>query len=93
MKEIRKETLMKKRTQNNKRSSVQMFANEMKKIRQVGEEKGPIIIGITGATKSGKTWVTNVLADWLKIPASCIIRTDDYKKGPVEIVLDNGERV
>ena len=76
-----------------------MFANEMSKIqqaglrRQAGKDKGPIIIGITGATKCGKSWVSSVLADWLKIPAQCIIRTDDFKKGPVEVTVDSGEKV
>lgn len=59
----------------------------------VGKVEKPIVIGIVGATKCGKSWTANVLAEWLKVPSHCIIRTDDYKNTPVPITLENEETV
>ena len=45
----------------------------------------PIVIGITGCSKSGMTRLTEVMANWLDIPNHNIVQSVQYERGPVKI--------
>lgn len=53
----------------------------------------PVVIGLTGASRCGKSWVAKDLAEAFSLPHGCIVGQDSYWKRSMRVRLPDGRDV
>jgi len=51
----------------------------------------PLVIGLTGSTRSGKSWVARLLCERLDLPSECVVGQDSFWCRAVRVRTPDGE--